>query len=504
MAPQVQVQVQVDTLARALAQVMLNPEAYGADTSYPAFSRGQKTVTGTPTAVYAHGPGGIFSTAGIENIVINAHMTPRDMDALMPVFPTVYTNPIYPSLTGFSEDTGDEPDGPCDDCLGGTMQGCNLTAVFGRICRESDEIEINRVMQMINRGETTPLTILGDVLGPGNMTKMPNTPSQWLEVVTRAEMVKVAILMQRALVRMIWRGNPANNTNGGYAEFPGLEMLVGTGKVDITTNTACPSLDSTVFDFNYTDVAGNIAGNDIVVYISMMEWYIRHNAIRMGLDPVDWVFAMRPELWYELSAIWPCLYLTDRCRNVAAANIAVINDRTSVDMRDAMRNGLYLPVNGRNYQVVLCDGMTEEHGDPALPDFNANLVNGEYASDIFFLPLTVRGGMKVLYWEHLDYSKASTDIALSRSGNDFWTDGGRWFWTAERLKWCYKMSAKTEPRVVLRTPHVAGRLDNVKYTPLRHLRSPFFGDPYFLKGGVSTRTNPADSYYSEWNPTGES
>lgn len=463
-------------------------------------------LTGADAAVHAHGPHGIFSTAGLDNIVVNAHMTPQDLDPLLRVYPTIYMNPLFPSLTGFSEDTGlegaAEPAGQCDTCPGGTMQGCTLTAQFGHVCRGSDEISITRVMQFINRGETTPLTLLGDILGPGGLSKMPNTPTEWLEVVTRSEMVKIAILIQRWIMRMTWRGDPAhNNVGGGYQEFPGLEMLVGTGKVDALTGTTCPSMDSLVMDFGFTDVAGLNGGNDIVAYISMMEYYTRHNADRMGLMPVNWVLAIRPELWYELTSIWPCRYLTDRCHTAtdATGTVVSVNDNTAVLLRDQMREGNYLMVNGRRIPVVQCDGIRELHSDAARPDFNANLGAGEYASDIYYLPLTVRGGMSVLYWEHLDYSKADPQIALTRSSNDFWTDGGRFLWDVERQRGCYKMNAALDPRIVLRTPHVAARLDNVKYTPLLHLRSPWAGDPYFKKGGVSTRTNPADSWYSEWN-----
>lgn len=509
----------VDVLAHALAQVMLDPAVYGADTSYPIFRGGQKGATGVPGFVSAHGPGGLFSTPGIENVVINAHMTPRDLDSTLPVYPTVYTNPLYPSLTGFSEDAGDEPTGECENCLGGTMQGCTLTAVFGRVCRETDEIAINQVMQMINRGETTPLTILGDVLGPGGISRMPSTPGEWLEVVTRAEMVKVAILIQRWIVRMTWQGNPINNTGPGYMEFPGLNMLVRTGQVDAITGVACPALDSDIKNFAYTDVGGAVAGNNIVIYMSMLEWWLRHNAIRMGLDPVDWIWTMRPEAWFELSAIWPCSYLTDRCNTQAQQqrwaqdpgggwhmiNVGntILEGTTNVDMRDAMRNNLTITVNGRTDPVILCDGMVEEQGgDPGLPNWVNQLAPGEFASSIFRLPLSVRGGMKTLYWEHMDYTKAVPEIAMSKSGNDFWTDGGRFFWTAERVMWCYVMAAKIQPRIILRTPHLAGRIDDVAYTPLQHLRSPFPDDPYFLKGGVSSRDNPADDYYSPWNPTG--
>lgn len=502
--------VDVKNLSNALAQVLVNAMDTGEKDNVETggwagvmqngpkkYATGVKTLLGADAAVHAHGPGGIFSSSGIENVVVNAHMTAEDLDPRLRVFPTVYMNPLFPSLTGFSEDVGSEPDGVCEDCLGGTVQGCNLTATFGHVCRGSDEIHIMRTIQMLNRGETTPLTLLGDILGEGGISRMPNTPTEWLEVTTRAEMVKIALLMQRKLIRMTWNGNPANNTaNGGYKEFPGLETLVGTGKVDAETNTACAALDSLVMDFGKMDVGDQDAGgNDIVTYLSQMDWYMRHNATRMGLMPVDWVLCMRPELWFELTAIWSCRYLTNRCETNIAQNMPIsINDNTAIQMRDQMRDGNYLIINGRRYEVILCDGMTE-----TTPTQDAELVPGEFMSDIFMIPLTVRGGMSVTYWEHLDYSKADAQIALTRSGNDFWTDGGRFFWTVERLRGCYKMNAEIDPRIILRTPHVAARLDNIKYTPLLHLRSPFFGDPYFKKGGVSTRTDPSSNWYHEWS-----
>lgn len=507
----------IDTLARALATVLVGAMDAGYKESGgwegflkngpKPYARGYKTLLGADAAVHAHGPGGIFSTPGIENVVVNAHMTPEDLDPLLPSYGTQYLSPIFPSLTGFSEDAGSEPDGKCEDCKGGTMQSCNMTATFGHVCRGSDEIHIMRTIQMINRGETTPLTLLGDILGEGGITKMPNTPTEWLEVTTKAEMVKVALLIQRAIIPMTWGGDPANNTiNGGYMEFPGLDMLVGTGKMDLT-GVACAALDSLVMDFGFTDVGDDVGGNDIVTYLSQMEWYIRHNAIRMGLMPVEWVICMRPELWFELTAIWSCRYLTNRCQtsnNLLPVNITpiTVNDNTAIQMRDQMREGEYLIINGRRYNVRLCDGMTElQGGDPGRPHWDARVGAGNFASDIFFLPLTVRGGMKTLYWEYLDYSKADAQIALTRSGNDFWTDGGRFFWTVERLRGCYKINAEIDLRLVLRTPHLAARLDNVLYTPLEHLRSPWYGDPYFKKGGVSNRSNEwrQSQWYTEWN-----
>lgn len=463
-----------------------------------AYVQGDKALTGYPTAVYPHGPGGLFSTAGLDSVVINAHMTPDGLDKVLPVYGTRFMNPIYGFLTGFSEDGGTEPTGPCDDCLGGTLQGCEQTAKFGHVCRGSDEIHIPRISDLVNRGETTSLTLLGDVLGPSGIVQMPTSVMDWINLVTRAEMVKVGILLQRWAYRILWSGDPANNTSGGYAEPPGLEMQVREGIYDIHNQALCPALDSYVVDFGCTDVAGVHAGFDIVSWISNMVWWIDRNASRMHLNPTVHVFSMRPDLFEALTAIWPCRYLTDRCTNVAGDAVAVMNDTTNTDMRDAMRNGEYLLVRGKKIRVVIDDGMTEENADANSEYYNDCLAEGEFMSSIFYLPLSARG-MKTLYWEHKDYAPLNRAIAEVHATDSMWTDGGRVFWTNQKLRGCVKLSAEMDIRPILRTPHIAGRIDGIVYSTVRHSRSPFYNDPYFLKGGTSTRDDVSDEWYTPWN-----
>jgi len=52
---------------------------------------------------------------------------------------------------------------------------------------------------------------------------------------------------------------------------------------------------------------------------------------------------------------------------------------------------------------------------------------------------------------------------------------------------------ETEPRIILKTPQLAARIQNVKYVPHQHLREPDPDGAYFFKGGVSTRA--PTSYY---------
>ena len=457
-----------------------------------------KVVTGAPNFQATFGPSGLFSNPGLDSTIINASMTPRGIDGLIPAFPAVDTTPIFAYLTGFEPDGGEEPDGVCDDAPGGEIETCHQTAQFGRFTRRSKEMEANQLMLMINRGQTTDLQIMGSVLGSNPLLSQMNlaTPADWFKYVVLTQMVIVGTLFQDLLCRKIWTGNPANNSaGGGYKEFPGLDMLISTGKVDAFTGVTCEALDSYIVPFAYQDVTGDTP--DIVQVLSFVMYNLANNARGMGLEPVDWVLAMRPQLFFELTAIWPCRYLADRCSNWSnnGAALAVMNDATNVTMRDAMRNGRYLIVNGVQIPVVVDDGIFESNNVN-----DANVPAGSYASDIYILPLKAKG-QPMLYWQFLNYAAISgLEMAVLNGKQQFWaTDGGRYMWTIEQMKWCFAVQGKIEPRLILRTPQLAGRITDVLYTPFAHLREPWAGDPYWVKGGAPSFNNYPGTLFSDWN-----
>jgi len=290
---------------------------------------------------------------------------------------------------------------------------------------------------------------------------------------------------ERALSARYWTGSVL------LGQMPGLDNQILTGQVDADANQACPALDSDVKSFAYNDVCGTAL--DIVEYMSMMAYFLEYNSVAMGLDPVQWVVVMRPNLWYELSACWPCKYLTNRCVTANVGfNAAVINDNVNIAERDRMRNNMVIPINGIQYPVITDTGIFEHNAQN-----NANLTPGEFASSIYFVPLTITGNFPVTYVEYLDYRQASADRALLAGREDWWwTDSGAFSWAIEQTKWCYKLSLKTERRVILRTPQLAGKIEHVRYTPLQHLREPDPDSPYHYDGGVSLRA--AGTAYSVW------
>jgi hypothetical protein len=451
-----------------------------------------KTPASAGNAVELHGVGSLFGSHSIEREVITAHIRPTGLGAVLPKVATVYEQPFFAGITGFTDDVGSEPTEPCDDAPRAYMKACDLTAQFGRVQRDTGTIEINDVMLKKNRGDFSDLALYGDLLGLSGFSPSSLSEEGILNLVTKAEMLIAGISLERVLSRHLWQGSIFNNA-GAYKEFPGLMYQIATGQMDAHTGTLCPALDSDVKDFGLQDVSDSNDLRDIARHLSYLEAYIYHVAERSGMVPLQAALCMRPELWFALTEVYPCQYNTNKCATAGLGDSEiVINGESMVAIRDAMRAGMYIDINGRRYPVVLDDGIYEHNNAN-----NGSLAPGEYASSIFFVPLTA-AGLRCTYLEHIDYRAASVaaNTALLRGTEDFWTDDGMYFWAIESEKWCYKLSVKSEQRVILRTPQLAGRIDNIKYVPVQHFRSPYPDDPYFKDGGVSMR--PDTFTYHVW------
>lgn len=460
-------------------------------------------ATGTPTSVYAHGPEGVFSFPGVDPQMFHTVIgIESGLVGMLPKMPSLFTNPIYQTVTGVQDDTGSEPTNVCDAAVvGGLLKACKTTSVFGRYRRQTREIYLDRLGQRTDPAEPTNLRLMQAIDGIDPLLSPELAPmgqaGQFINLEVNKLLLELGVSFNRLLSRQLWQGNPANNTAGdGYKELTGFEQLVTTGYVDAEINTSCPSLDSDVKDFNYQNVDGSEDG-DIVNTVTYLYRYVRSIARKTGLDPVQWVFAMREELFYELSAVWPCSYLTYRCLvrdNNQDRQVVQASDQ--IALRDSMRQGRYLLIDGIQVPVVFDDGIPELNDETS-----ANLNAGEFSSDIYLIPLTVLGGTPVTYLEYFQHNNENIAQALNQGRLNqqvFITNNGAYIWTAERTRLCVFWEGKVEPRLVVRTPQVAGRIQNVKYVPLQHTRQPFPDDPYFVNGGVTSRIGYGPSYYAPW------
>jgi hypothetical protein len=437
-------------------------------------------------------PGGLFNVPGLEAEVISTHVHPRGIGNVLPALPSDTDDPRYAFILGWQKATGSQPNAPCDDAPKNFMKGGNLTAQFGRLTGQTNTIEVDQVLHRA-RGSSSNLRLMNAMMGMDTLAT-GNFPANPLDTVISAEMLGVGIGFERDLASMTWNGDISNNTaQGGYKEFPGLASQIATGHVDADTNTAMPAADSTVLDFSYNLV--DSTARDIVEYMTALEFHLTQIDSGTRLGNVSRAIAMRPELWQYLTMVWPCRYNTNRCTTFVPGNTnpVVINDDGNIQMRDQMRRSKTIEINGNTYPVITDDGIFQSTNVN-----DGNVPAAHYASDIFFVPL-VANGMPVTYWEFIDYRQVRTELAPMGAGSQhipIWTDGGRFLWTTEFIKWCLNMTAKIEPRIVLRTPHLAGRIDNVMVAPLLHQRDWNPDSPYWYDGGVSTRSTATS--YAVW------
>lgn len=481
----------IEELAKALAPAMERQKNLQFGVKHDA--------TGTPiTTGYSHGPGGLLTFPGVDNTVFHTIMGNRSLLGQLPTMPSVYTNPTFLTLTGVGDDTGNEKEDVCDDApVAGLLSGCLLTSVFGRYERATPEIELNRLGQRNDRSDPLDLQLVGS---PIASTGIFNTGAQGAQapgdVLTNEVSRKFwerNISIWRLLSKQLWTGTPANNSGGGgYKEMTGLSLLVNTGHRDAETNAVCATMDSYVTSFGYQPIDGTTS--DIIATFTNIYHQLYRRAELTGILPVRWVVVMRSQMFYELTSIWPCSYLSYRCAvspGVTGPMSVNIDANDAIAMRDAMRAGQYLMVDGARLDVILDEG---------IPEFsqtdNGNVASGCFSSDIYFIPMSVVGGRAVTYMEYFDYGNPSLQSALG-DGMTIGRQEGAFLTTMRQTNWCVVWQTKVEPRLVMRTPWLAGRIQNVVYCPIQHEPTSFPGDPYYTApGGETARSGP--SLYSLW------
>ena len=453
-------------------------------------------ATGIPNAQYAHGPGGLLTYPGVDPLIFHTVVGNKGIIGQLPTKPSLYMNPTYFTITGVQGDTGSEKGEVCANApYAGLKKGCLTTSVFGRYERATREIELNRLGQLVDRADPMDIRLIGSPIHEAHIfaggPESPGVPGDLLTNEIRQKFWERNVSIHRLLSRQLWAGTPANNSaGGGYKELTGFELLVNTGYVDAETGNACAALDSDLKNFNYGRIDNAVNADLLVNFISEMYKYLHSLAERTSLLPVRWVIVMREDLFEEITEIWPCSYLTYRCQTTAANNEQLVVMATEqVKMRDEMRAGKYLLIRGERIEVVMDDGITEWTGRT-----NWHVTPGCFSSDIFFIPMSVVGGQSVTFLEYFDYTNPSigdalANMVLGRVEGPFIT------WPRQTNQ-CVVWQTKIEPRLVLRTPWLAGRIQNVQYCPLQHIREPFPSDPYFIDGGRVSRPGP--SLFSLW------
>lgn len=464
----------------------------------------------SPVGPYLHGPAGLFNRRDRDNPVFSAISSPMMgvADAL-PVFNGARfldnnfggTDATFESLltgvtAGELDEFANQPTAPCTDGpVGGLLKFCSLVNPYGNYRMSTRELEIDRAGRVADMVDAFSVQVANTF--PQGLFAVPSdTPTIGNAVNNElaARIWEMVLGFQRMFAPRVFIGSPANN-NGERRDIVGLDIHINSGnKFDALTQANCSAANSDVKNFGLDIVGGS--GRNIMQYIEMADAVVTHKARRQGLGTPEYIVALRPELWQEITEIIP----VQKYERVLAVINRVTNGRGNVDARDVfnerngMRDSMLIPVNGRFLNVVVDDTIPE-----TTPNQNANLLPGQYASTIYGIPLTVLGGFPVTFWEWFNHGNAQETFIQQRAAGLTWTtDGGMFRWFSDFAKGCLKLNAKFTPRLRMRTPQIAWRIDNVAYAPLQHFSSWDPNSSYFTNGGVTE--GETQRYYSSWSP----
>jgi hypothetical protein len=344
-----------------------------------------------------------------------------------------------------------------------TGQGkfCTQKYIFGEYFIKDALQVIPKIGQLRNRADV-PKQILNtppqlNPLLPEAMYGFPDDSQSQL----RYGFYLVGVSMERDLEYMLVQGSSAGGAYSHFmSQFNGLDQLIKTGYADAVTNRLCPALDSAVIDFSAdvtgTTTGGGGTGRSISQALNGLLYSLNLTAMKGGFSGVQHMILMRPELFYEVAQQIACNYSLNRCNTSPTINSSfpMNQDATKTnDMLYAMMNGQFLWANGRQYPVILSEGVAQQA-----------LAADTFASNAYVVPVSWAGSRLL----RLEYFPMDNPYISEYSGflnpNTEVMNGGLWLAAARDNGFCKEHLFAARMRLILETPWLAGRIDDVQYT----------------------------------------
>jgi hypothetical protein len=459
-------------------------------------------ASGSNPGIAPTGPNGLFVTPGLEPDIPSTYIPPKTIEGFLEanghVRTSVYTNPIFGIITGQTASTGEEPTEPCDENVRvpGNLKLCQQTWRLGEFTMKSQVIRIDKQGELENRGSPVDMRLINNPFAQNIANQIaPADPNAFFRNTVAKLTLELANGFTRDYAKQIWNGDPVNTagSSGGYLEFTGLNKIVNTGYQDSITQVSCPASDSLVLDFNNAIVQNDAVG----IVRNFVEAYRdrKYLAEQTNFGQVNWAWVMRKQLFLALTEVWPCAYYTYRCYAASPTGnaTAFVDTQTQVGLRDSMRNGYYLLIDGEQVPVII---------DNAIDEINN--AGGNFTSNAYLLPLSAPGRYgdtngQLLYMEYFDYrAQYGMQGSLGTIGPDnvYRVSGDGRFITMlmSPQSFCRQILMRTSKRIILRTPFLAARIDNIQYNVYIHERDYNADSSFYVNGGNTSYEPP--TYYS--------
>ena len=430
---------------------------------------------------------GTFTSPGVRPDMFSTLQRATSFLDVVPMVKSEYTNDLIEILTGALQETGSNAGGWCSDppTIATPLKVCQHRYLFGKYYGKTQLEAIPEIGKLKDRADN-PRTILNASpekrrFIPDIAYRLPNgdTRSQ-----LQASMYEFGIGVQRRWAVTAITGSTAVGIGatelGFIREFDGLEQLITTGYTDYPTSIACPAADSQVTDWGGADIAATVSGDRIFNHLTDMSFVANDLAASVGMGGFSGVYVMRPTLFRRLTEQIACNYMTARC-NLTTHSDQRTDTRDVTELRLAMQQGRYLPDENGNPVPVVFD-----HGIPETRPSTGRLM-----SDMFFVPLTWEANnLTELAHYPMDNQYSMEWATAFENAHGYETlNNGFWGVGSEATAFCLEWHFASQARLLLRTPFLAYRIDNIAYDTVANVHSPMPAETFqHYDGGVSRRT----------------
>lgn len=428
-------------MAKALAPILAQQNS--------GYAYGQK-ATGVPASGhYLYSEGGLFGRCDGSSTLINALVGPIGFEKVLTWIGTDTEKEFVDAWTDITIAAG-EQETVCGSCATAAMQACAQFYCFGRFCRQTQELQFDRIGTRAHAG--VPIrNLFGSISGPMGETLVPQGSPISDDFYLQTSLVGYALRLKNA--QMLWTGNPINN-NAAYAEYNGFQNLVNTGKFDAYTGMACGALDSFLLNFaNNSPTADGTYAIRSWFHRMVNQFRIRASGAGFDWDTAQMYIVMTPNLWDCIARVYACAGM-DLCTLSHAQNSTSQDAGQAQNRYESYLNSMQLPIDGKMYPVVLDNLIPESTGQP----------NG-ICSDIYFITTEI-SGRTITYGQYQDFNKTfgsvNAELRAMFGGSPIAiTDNGRYAVIMDNVRGCFDIQAIAKPRLVAEMPQLLGRIRNV-------------------------------------------
>lgn len=424
---------------------------------------------------------GLFSSPGVRPGRFSALTRPDSFLDIVPMNKSNYTNEILEILTGQTAAGGTNASGFCGNPpVVGNLKICQQTVTWGDFYIKTNLNAGALIGQQKNRAD-----VPGQILNAAPSNRNPFIPDLMYRLddslsQMQHEMFLLGVSMERSseLVSIQGVAGTANNSyTGWFTQFKGLDGWIKTGYADVS-GYLCQAADSTVVAYNANITGSNSDGSSRTFLATLIETYRAKKSLarKVGMADTVFVILMREELFHRSADIIACQ--TDIYNCTGAQYTEVMRDGSRIqDLRMSMMAGQYLLIDGVQVPVLFSEGIP-----------NPATANNVYNSDIYIVPVSW-AGLPLLRLEYYPMDNQYTSEYMNAFG--FTTVGtmnnGLFLVGKRDTGLCLEWHFQARMRLIMETPFLAARIDDVQYSFYEPIREAMPGASRFVNGGVSYR-----------------